>query len=168
MASFRYITWPEYGRLTEALAKKVGSSKGNFELVVGLARGGIPVSMVVSDRLGTMVDFINVKSYHGIAKRGPPRIVSDLTEPVKGKRVLVVDDLVDEGDTLAFVRGHLEGKGPRSLETAVIFKKPWSKTDPDYFIEATEDWIVFPFEVNEVNTLRSLGGARSGSSKKGA
>ncbi len=155
MPEFRYINWPEYGSLAEALAVKVSSSHEVFDLVVGIARGGIPVAMVVSDRLNVPIDFINVKSYTGIARRGAPRIVSTLTENISGKSVLLVDDLVDQGDTLAFLKSHLESMGPKRLRTAVLFKKPWTKTEPDYFLESVERWIVFPFELGEVDRLRA-------------
>ncbi len=154
MTDFRYIGWAEYGDLTEALAEKVRSSGKVFDLVIGVARGGIPVAMVVSDRLGVKIDTITVKSYSGIAKRGSIRILSTLIEDVKGMRVLLVDDLVDQGDTMIGVKGFLGEKGAKVVETAVLFKKPWSKTHPDYFLETTEEWIVFPFELSEVNGLR--------------
>jgi len=158
MTGFRYIGWAEYGSLTEALAEKVRSSGKAFDLVVGIARGGIPVAMVVSDRLGVKIDTITVRSYSGIAERGSVRILTTLTEDIKGKSVLLVDDLVDQGDTISGVRAFLKENSAKAVETAVIFKKPWSKTHPDYFLETTEDWIVFPFEVTEVDALRKTRG----------
>jgi hypoxanthine phosphoribosyltransferase len=158
MTDFRYISWVEYGNLSEALAEKVRSSGKAFDLVIGIARGGIPVAMVVSDRLGVKIDTITVKSYSGIAERGSVRIFSTLTEDIKGKRVLLVDDLVDQGDTMIGVKGFLSEKGAKVVETAVLFEKPWSKTHPDYFLETSEEWIVFPFEVSEVNRLRRVRG----------
>lgn len=158
MTDFRYIGWAEYGSLTEALAEKVRSSGKTFDLVIGIARGGIPVAMVVSDHLGVKIDTITVKSYSGIAERGSVRILSALTEDIKGKRVLLVDDLVDQGDTMSGVKGFLGEKGAKVVETAVLFKKPWSKTHPDYFLETAGEWMVFPFELREVNRLRKARG----------
>ncbi len=155
MPNFRYISWSEYGNLAESLAEKVAATGKRFDLVVGIARGGIPVSMVVADHMDVKVDFINVKSYNDIGKRTPPRIVSTLTEGIGGKKVLVVDDLVDQGDTLAFVKNHLSVQGPGALETAVLFKKPWSKTEPEYWLESVSEWIVFPFELGEVGRQRT-------------
>ncbi len=158
MGEFRYIGWPEYGNLTEALAEKVRSSGKTFDLVIGIARGGIPVAMVVSDRLGVKIDTITVKSYSGIAERGSIRILSAPTEDIKGKHVLLVDDLVDQGDTMIRAKGFLNESGASVVETAVLFEKPWSKAHPDYFLETTEEWIVFPFELSEVNGLRKARG----------
>ncbi len=155
MPNFRYISWSEYGNLAEALAEKVRANGKKYDLVVGIARGGIPVAMVVSDHLDVKIDFINVKSYNDIGKRTAPRILSTLTENVAGKNILLVDDLVDQGDTMAFMARYLEDQKPRSLETAVMFKKPWSKTEPDYFLEIVSEWIVFPFELGEVGRQRT-------------
>lgn len=155
MPNFRYISWSEYGNLAEALAEKVRANGKKYDLVVGIARGGIPVAMVVSDHLDVKIDFINVKSYNDIGKRTAPRILSTLIEGVANKDVLLVDDLVDQGDTMAFLARYLGEQKPRSLETAVMFKKPWSKTEPDYFLETVTEWIVFPFELGEVSRQRA-------------
>ena len=91
--------------------------------------------MVVSDHLTVKIDFVNVKSYDAIGQRTSPRILSTLTEGVAGKDVLLVDDLVDQGDTMVFIKRYLKEQKPSSMETAVMFKKPWSKEEPDYFLE---------------------------------
>ena len=158
MAEYRYISWPEYGNLAEALAEKVRSEGKRFDLVIGIARGGMPVAMVVSDHLDVRIDFINVKSYVGIAERGTPKILSTVTEDVRGKNVLIVDDLVDQGDTMHVVKEYLRGQGPSLLEVAVLFKKPWSKFEPDYYLDVVDRWVVFPFELSEVNRLRVANG----------
>jgi len=58
---------------------------------------------------------------------------------------LVVDDLVDRGVTL---------KPYEDFETAALFKKPWSKVIPTYYVEGTEDWIEFPWEKNKKEVLK--------------
>ena len=155
MPRFRYLGWSEYGRLLERLAKLVASD-GTFDLVIGIARGGLPVAMVVSDRLGTKVDFINVKSYDGIGKRGKPKILSTITEEIAGKQVLLVDDIVDEGDTMRSVTDYLLARGPAAIKTAAIFTKPWSSVRPDFCLGVVENWVVFPYERGEVRRLRGV------------
>ena len=155
MPNLRYISWSEYGNLAEALAEKVRANGKKYDLVIGIARGGIPVAMVVSDHLNVKIDFVNVKSYNDIGKRTSPRILSTLTEGVAGKDILLVDDLVDQGDTMAFMKRYLDGQKPRTLETAVMFKKPWSRVEPDYYLESVSEWVVFPFELGEVGRQRA-------------
>ena len=161
MTEYRYVSWPEYGNLAEALAEKVRSGGRKFDLVIGIARGGMPVAMVVSDRLDVRIDFINVKSYVGIGERGIPKILSTLTEDIRGKNVLVVDDLVDQGDTMRVVGEYLSEQDPEHLEVAVLFKKPWTRIEPDYYLEVVDRWIVFPFELSEVNRQRIANGDAS-------
>jgi uncharacterized protein len=62
---------------------------------------------------------------------------------------------VDQGDTMTLMKGFLSEQMPKTLETAVLFKKPWSKTQPDYFLEEVSEWVVFPFELGEMGRLRS-------------
>ena len=162
MTRFRYLGWPEYGRLVEKLAKLVAAD-GEVDLVIGIARGGVPVAMVVSDRLGAKVDFINVKSYGGIETRGKPKILSTITEDIRGEQVLLVDDIVDQGDTMHTVLEYLRTKGPAGVKTAALFTKPWSSVRPDYSLGVVESWVVFPYERGEVRRLRTreTGRARS-------
>ena len=153
MTKLRYVSWAEYGRLSSKLVRRVRSSANRIDLVIGISRGGIPVAMVISDELGVKIDIINVKSYKGIAERGQPRIISTLTEDVNGKRVLLVDDLVDEGATMEAVVRYLSGEKPKELKTAVLFKKPWSKFEPDFYLEVLDEWVVFPWERGEVGRI---------------
>ena len=76
-----------------------------------------------------------------------------------------MDDLVDQGDTLNLMVGYLADQKPKTLETAVLFKKPWSKTQPDYYLEEVSEWVVFPFELGEMGRLRAAMEKPSGSVK---
>ncbi len=141
----RFVDWNEFGRLVEKLSEVLKGVK--VDLVVGIARGGLPVSLVIADRLGVPVDFINIKSYRAVGIRDRPVILSTLSENVKDKVVLVVDDLIDEGDTMMTVIEHLkERHSPKKIYTATLFIKPWSKFKPDFYLEIVDKWIVFPWE----------------------
>ena len=154
MARLRYIGWSQYGDLVTRLSEDVASSGERFDLVIGIARGGIPVAMVVADRLGTKVDFINVKSYTDVGERIKPKILSTITEKIAEKNVLVVDDLVDGGATMESISEYLMKEKPRSIKTAVLFTKPWSTFIPNFSLKVVDSWIVFPYERGEVR--RSL------------
>ncbi|MDG7005777.1 MAG: hypothetical protein JRM86_02460 [Nitrososphaerota archaeon] len=168
LTRFRYIDWPEYGRLVEELARVVASEDEDFDLVVGIARGGVPVAMAVSDRLGTKTDFINVKSYLGLGSRTKPKILATITEEIGAKRVLLVDDLIDEGDTMRTVTEYLSRKGPAVIKTAVLFKKPWSSVQPNYSLSVVGEWVVFPYERGEVKRLRSAQRGRERAASRGS
>ena len=106
--------------------------------------------MVVADRLRVPIDFINVKSYTGVQQRGRVKIISTLFEDAAQKHVLVVDDLVDQGETMDTILAFLEEKyHPSKVMTAALLIKPWSKFRPDFFVDTTDAWIVFPWEHGE-------------------
>lgn len=147
--SKRHVEWLEFGRLCERLAGSITGSGKKVDLVVGIARGGIPPAMVVADRLRVPIDFINVKSYTGVQQRGRVKIISTLFEDASMKNVLVVDDLVDQGETMGTILAFLEKYHPSKVMTAALFIKPWSNFRPDFFVDITDTWVVFPWEHGE-------------------
>lgn len=149
---FWYLSWAKYGKIAAELARNIKSSKNRYDLVIGIARGGVPLAMVVGDQINVKIDIINVKSYTGIAKRTKPKILSTLTG-IKGLRLLVVDDLVEEGATMHTIIRYLKKMRPGSIATAVLFKRPWSKFHPDFYLTLESRWVVFPWERGDVKRL---------------
>jgi hypoxanthine phosphoribosyltransferase len=102
----------------------VGILKGAFMFMADLARAiDLPVEF----------DFMAVSSY-GSATRtsGVVRIMKDLDLDLTDRHVLIVEDIVDSGLTLAYLRKNLKARGPRSLEVcALLVKEGLQKGDPD-------------------------------------
>lgn len=167
MVRFRYLSWSEYGELVGALSNLVNSSGREFDVVVGIARGGLPVALAVADELEATLDFVTVKSYTGIAERRRPKILRTVTESVRGRRVLVVDDIVDHGETMKAVVRHLREDRPRLVRTAAIFTKPWTRFDPDFSLREVSNWVVFPYERREVERLRARPARLAETKKRG-
>lgn len=149
MEKYLRVSWASYGKMASSLAKEVEEKRMGFDLVIGIARGGIPLAMVISDLLGIPIDIINVKSYTGIRKREKPKILTTLSNDIKGKRILLVDDLIEHGATMDLLLAYLVKKKPGMIKTAVLFDKPWSRFRPDYCVKTVDRWVVFPWERNE-------------------
>lgn len=128
--------------------------KDNFapDLIIGLSRGGlVPLGYMAGEKMFNIRNTITitVKSYEQ-DKQGK----IDLVLPVhfedikKYKSILVVDDIVDSGATIKFVTGMLKEALPtNTIKTAALFYKPMrSVIKPDYYVTATDEWIVFPWE----------------------
>jgi hypoxanthine phosphoribosyltransferase len=102
----------------------VGVLKGAFMFMSDLARAiDLPVEF----------DFMAVSSY-GSATRtsGVVRIIKDLDLDLTGRHVVIVEDIVDSGLTLAYLRKNLAARGPSSLEVcALLLKEGLQKVDPD-------------------------------------
>jgi len=93
---------------------------------------------------------VKVEFYLGVAEtKGEPMITQPVSMPLKGKNVLLVDDVADTGKSLALVRKHLTEQGAANVRIATIYYKPWSTLKPDWFERRTEHWIVFPWERKE-------------------
>ena len=101
---------------TEGRLVLVGVLKGAFPFLADLCRN---VTLPVS------VDFLGVSSYAGGTETtGVVRITSDLSQPLSGMHVLVVEDIVDTGLTLRYILENLQTRGPRSIDVCALLDKP--------------------------------------------
>lgn len=71
------------------------------------------------------MDFLSVSSYgEGTESSGQVKLVKDLDHSLKGKHVMLVEDIVDTGLTMRYLLGYLEGRGPESVRVASLLSKP--------------------------------------------
>jgi hypoxanthine phosphoribosyltransferase len=93
----------------------VGVLKGSFIFLADLVRAiDLPLS----------VDFIGISSYQGTSSTGVVQITSDLTRPIEGKDVLLVEDIVDTGLSMRYLLDNLATRRPASLEVCALLEKP--------------------------------------------
>ncbi|MBD3210918.1 phosphoribosyltransferase [Candidatus Micrarchaeota archaeon] len=144
------ISWNAVTKYCEELAEK--TSPFRPDMIIGISRGGIVPARILSDVLGIKkLGIIGVAFYRKAGKKGmEPEITQHLDMEIAGKRVLLVDDVSDTGNSLVFVKRRLEKKRPKEVKTATLHYKPHSVLKPDYFIGTTEAWIVYPWERHEV------------------
>jgi len=148
-------TWDDLDRLTLVVARKVAAVIPTFDLIVALAKGAWPMSRSLVDytQIAELTS-LGVKFYSGINERlTAPEIYQTLPTSVKGKRILLFDDVADTGESLLFVKDYLLAQGASSVSTAALFFKPWSKCEIDFYGDTTESWIIFPFEKREMHEL---------------
>ena len=94
--------------------------------VVGILKGAEPFvcDLVRAMPCPVRLDFISVSSYSPPPRGGGVRILKDLEEDVSGRRVLVVEDIVDTGLTLNYLLGLIRSRGPASLEVCTLLERP--------------------------------------------
>jgi len=142
------LTWQGYGEASREIAQMVVDSGYEPEVVVAVARGGLPVGGALAYALGTKgVGTLNVEFYTGIDERLPaPVLLPPLldTDAMVGLRVLIADDVADTGETLALVKQLME-QHAGEVRTAVLYTKSRSVIDPDYVWKRTDQWITFPW-----------------------
>jgi hypoxanthine phosphoribosyltransferase len=69
-------------------------------------------------------EFLAVSSYTGMSSSGEVKVTLDLARPIEGKNVLIVEDIVDTGLTMNFLKSLFLARKPKSLSTAVLLQKP--------------------------------------------
>src|SRR5437667_11674111 len=110
------------------LARQIKKDRYKPEIIVGVSRGGWPPARVMSDLLQNP-NLVNMKVefYKDIGVRNKkPRITQPVTMEVVRKRVLVVDDVSDTGQSLTVVANHLRRKPVKELRLCTISMKPQS------------------------------------------
>jgi len=143
------ITEDEIKRRIKQLAKEVENifPSGEDLIVIGLLKGSF---MFVSDlvreiRRPVLVDFMSVSSYVGTESSGNVSIKKDIDINIKGKNVLLVDDILDTGRTFKKVLEIIQFKNPKDIKTCVLLDKPARRvvdieadlvgfSIPDYFV----------------------------------
>ena len=114
-------------RITEIGAQISKDYAGKTVHLVCVLKGGSFFMCELAKRITVPVsiDFMSVSSYGGgTSSSGVVRIVKDLDEPLEGRDVIVVEDIVDSGRTLSYLMAMLKERGPRSLRLCTLLDKP--------------------------------------------
>lgn len=143
------VSWDQFHRDSRALAWRL-SSQGPFDAIIAIARGGLVPATIVARELGIrVIESVAIKSYDH-QSQGKIQILkpisADIIEADKsGKRLLIVDDLVDTGATARAVREMLP-----NAHFAAVYAKPQARELVDSFItEVSQDtWIYFPWDLD--------------------
>ncbi|MCO5381712.1 MAG: phosphoribosyltransferase [Methanosarcina barkeri] len=150
-----FTNWDYIYNLCRNVSKEIKSSGYEPEVIIALARGGWFAGRVLCDFLG-LDDLSSLKIEHYIGSvaidSGEPYIRYPLSDNVmEGKKVLIVDDIVDSGESMLSAKAYVEGRNPREVRTASLQYLGSSKLDPDYVGERLEDWawIVYPWNFME-------------------
>jgi hypoxanthine phosphoribosyltransferase len=147
-AAREVLSWELFGTAARELAQAVVDDGFVPDVVIAVARGGLPPGGAIAYALGTKaVGTLNVEFYTGVDERLPdPVVLPPLldTDAMSGLRALVVDDVADTGETLALVQ-KIMAQHCEEARTAVRDSKPRSIVEPDYVWRRTDRWIVFPW-----------------------
>jgi hypoxanthine phosphoribosyltransferase len=139
------------------LADKIIESGYKPDLIIAIARGGFTPARLVADFLEHQkLTSFEIKYYEAFEGRvgekhgGKPHVEFPLNLDLKGKKVLIVDDVADSGKSLVSAVEHIEEFNPMEIRTAVLYVKPTSIFTPDHHVAETSAWIIFPWERYEI------------------
>ena len=116
-----------HAKLAE-LARRIETDyAGTKPLLVGVLRGAVMVMADLARELTIPIemDWMAVSSYgSGTQSSGVVRILKDLDTDLHGRHVIIVEDIIDSGLTLSWLRGNLESRGAESVEICALLRKP--------------------------------------------
>lgn len=150
----QYVSSEDIKKMSYALYTKIIEDNFKPDLLLGLARGGlIPMGYLSGEKMFNQrnVYSLGVQSYEGMEQQNEIKFTTplDLKYIQQFKKILLVDDLVDTGKTIEHVKKVLTTalSEDTDIRVAVLFYKPKnSKIKPDYYVEETDKWLVFPQE----------------------
>lgn len=162
-------SWEEMGEAVFLLCKEILKSDKSYDWIISIAKGGWTWARTLADYLDMdNLASVKVKSYTDINKNDLFSLEQELpqTVDIKGKKLLVFDDVADSGKTFEITKNYLVGKKPESLTFASLFYKPFSILKPDHFVCETKAWIVFPHEIREFINLAKIQWEKEGINKQ--
>ena len=145
MLFMKYYAYENFKNDTNELIKKVKDF--NPQTIVGIARGGMTLAHCMAEGLDIReVQTLRTEHYDETIKRDKLTIFDNCTFS-DVKRILVVDDIADSGDTLVAIMKHLEDKySDIEFKSATLFYKKTSVYEPHFWVNEANDWIDFFWE----------------------
>lgn len=152
-------------RRVDALAREIVASAPRDLLVIAILRGSF---IFAADLLRALhhaglapsVEFMQLASYHsGVSSSGQVTIVKDIDNKVEGRDVLIIDDILESGRTLAFAKDLLIARGARRVMSAVLIEKPVKRAvqfEADFIGFEAPDQFLVGYGMDVAHKLREL------------
>ena len=138
------VEWPFFGELARGLALKV-ARKYDPEIVLGVATAGVIPGAVIAAILNREFHSIVVsRRFRADTVRETPAVLGATPPEIRGKRVLIVDETCDSGDTMRLAVASCVNAGSADVRTAVAFRTGDFK--PDFHALATDSTIILPWD----------------------
>lgn len=149
-------------RVKELGAELTRDFKGEEVTLLGVLKGSVffTTDLARAIDLNVTLEFLGVSSYQGGTETtGEVRITSDVTKPLAGKNVIVVEDIIDTGLTMQFLLENLGARHPKSLRVCTLLEKPSrarTKVQIDYKGFVIEDRFVVGYGLDYDERYRNL------------
>jgi xanthine phosphoribosyltransferase len=142
MPEFEIISWERFHRDSQHLAAMLKDVASGFKKMITIARGGlIPAGVMATELNIRMVDTICMDSYSDDYRRGNLVIRKKSIFTGDGSGILVVDDIIDTGNTVSAIKSLY----PKAFVVA-LYVKASGREMADVFVEEINRWIVLPWE----------------------
>ena len=146
------MDWNYFYKLASKVADKINSSGYKPDIIVGLARGGWVLARILCDFVGVK-DLFSLKVEHwGVTATpdGTAKLKHPLNVELTGKKVLIVDDITDTGESMSVTVEYIKSLNPSEVRTAALQHLTCAKFKADYVGEELPwRWVIFPWNFIE-------------------
>lgn len=170
MAARKKYSFEEVLISKEQLAAKVAELgaqiskdyEGEELFLIGILKGSVPfmADLMRAITLDVEMDFMSVSSYgSGTKSSGVVRILKDLDSDIAGKNVLIVEDIIDSGLTLAYLKEYLAKRNPKSIKIVTMLSKPARRKadiEADYTGFVIDDMFIVGYGLDIDQKYRNL------------
>lgn len=148
-------------RIRELGKQVTGDYRGKELTVVSILKGSVffATDLARQVALPLTMDFLGVSSYSEMETTGEVRITSDVTRPMAGKDLLIVEDIIDTGLTMKFIVDNLRARQPASIKICALLEKPArarTKIAIDYRGFVIDDAFVVGYGLDYCEKYRNL------------
>ena len=156
------INKPRLEKRLDEMAKMIMQEYKEKDIAfVGILKGAAFFMVELAKRIKNNVrfEFIEVSSYEGTESTGEIKLNKDITSSIEGKDVIIVEDIIDTGMTLTYLKEHILQKNPKSLKICTLLSKPSKRVvelEVDYIGFSIGDEFVVGFGMDFNQDYRNL------------
>ena len=144
------LSWEDIEELAAQLVHAIKASGFKPDYVVGIAMGGLIPLALVAERLGVKsIATVSARSYDEKTKKRGKLVISHIPRiQARGKRILLIDEIADTGETFRAVSKALKNAcGAKDIKTAaIVVNTKRCRLRPNFSVLDVDRWVVFPWE----------------------
>ena len=145
-------SWQEVQDYAKQTTNKIKTTNFHPDLIIGLSRGGLVPARLFCDYLHIKTCYTIKVDHWGLTatKDGQAKLTHKLNIDLTDKRILIVDDITDTGQSMELAKEHIKELNPKEIKTATLLHIKTSKYKPDFYGEEIDwSWIIFPWNYRE-------------------
>ncbi len=148
-------------RLDELANQIMEDYKGKDIMFLCILKGSVMFTVELAKRIKNNVqfEFIEVSSYENNQSTGKIKLNKDISQSIEGKDVIIVEDIIDSGRTISFLKEYLKQKNPNTLKVCSLLDKPSKRTfeiKSDYIGFEVDDKFIVGYGLDDNQNYRNL------------
>ena len=148
-------------RLDELAKQIMEDYKGKDIMFLCILKGSVMFTVELAKRIKNNVqfEFIEVSSYENNQSTGKIKLNKDISQSIEGKDVIIIEDIIDSGRTISFLKEYLKQKNPNTLKVCSLLDKPSKRTfeiKADYIGFEVDDKFIVGYGLDDNQNYRNL------------